>query len=650
MRNILNTIRRAQLIIVFFGMILPGKIYSFDGVLVSGEKYKSEIKSPDGKIICKISLNDNKPQYEVLVNGIKVIKPSSLGLVFNSSFFDKGYIFLKEEITQNYSEWKPLYGKNSLIHDNYNQLVFELADLQKQQFRLKIFFRIYNDGLAFRYELPKQDGFENTMIVAEKTTFHFARNYTAWSVLKDIEWANPGPLPLSEHNDVKLPVTIEAGNDCWLSVNEAALFNYSPPIFNTLGEDSLIKTFSIDTVPVKLPLKTPWRVIQVAGSAAKLIESDILVNLNEPSKIDDTSWIIPGKCMWDWRCKGAKWGDFKYGIDEESFKRYIDFASANSIKYVLYDAAWRGPMKDKMPGLIKYANSKGVDVCLYYERKGSWLSTQLEDVISTYAEWGAKGIKYGFLVREPEVKEKGMTYFVKRGQEIIELCAKHKMHINFHDNIYHPSGDERTYPNITAREYCWANQDHRDSFEPVTAATVPFVNNLSGGLDITNGFYDLNNLQDRDVVDSKGLNSTVVSETARCMVMWAPMLILADHGDAYNAKADLFEFIREMPDTWDQTIGIDGYPGKFITVARRTGNEWFVATVNNEEEREITVPLDFLGEGDYKVTLYADADDTNYKNNKETYRITTGKVTRDDKISVKMVPGGGHCMWIRTND
>lgn len=612
----------------------------------ANKNYNAEISSPDGEIVCKLSLFNGKLSYEMNVGGKKVLQKSNLGLRFNKPVFAVGLDFLNEEKFSNDEVWKPLYGKSSVVHNHYNQLTAEFADQLNSGNILKIQFRLFNDGLAFRYLLPLQDGLENTSIIEEETTFNFAEDYTAWSVLEDIEWANPGPLPISEHNRVKLPITIDAGQDCWLSVNEAALFNYSPPIF-TSKYNKLVKTFAIDTVPVSLPFETPWRVIQVAESAAKLVESNILLNLNEPSKIEDTSWIIPGKCMWDWRCKGAKWGDFQYGINEESFKRYIDFAAANRIKYVLYDAAWRGPMKEKMPALIKYANSKGVDVCLYYERKKEWLKTQLEDVIEEYAEWGAKGIKYGFLVREPEVKEKGMTYFVKRGQEIIELCAKYKMTINFHDNIYHPSGDERTYPNILAREYCWANQDHRDAFQPVTAVTVPYVNNLSGGLDITNGFYDLNNLHDRDVVDKKGLNSTVVSETARCMVMWAPMLILADHGDAYNAKADLFEFIKEMPDTWDETLGLDGYPGKFITVARRAGEEWFVATVNNEEQRNLNVALDFLGDGEYEMTVYADAPDTDFKTNKEAYQVSTLQVKKGDNIDVKMAAGGGHCMWIR---
>lgn len=616
---------------------------------VPNKNYHAEVSSPDGEIVCQLFLIDGKLSYNMSVRGKKVLQKSNLGLRFDKPVFVAGLDFVKENRTSIDEVWNPLYGKSAVVHDHCNQLNAEFTDPLNPQSVLEIQFRLYNDGLAFRYALPLQPKLKGALVVEEETTFHFAADFTAWSVLEDIEWANPGPLPISEHNRVKLPVTIDTGHDCWLSVNEAALFNYSPPIF-TSKYNKRVKTFAIDTVPVVLPFKTPWRVIQVAKDAAKLVESNILINLNEPSKIEDTSWIVPGKCMWDWRCKGAKWGDFRYGIDEESFKRYIDFAAENNIKYVLYDAAWRVSMAAKMPKLIQYAESKGVGVCLYFDRQKSYKNIQLEEVIETYADWGVKGIKYGFLVREPEVKEKGMTYFVQRGQEIVELCAKYKMSINFHDNIYHPSGDERTWPNILAREYCWANQDHRDAFLPVTAVTVPFVNNLSGGLDITNGFFDLNNLHDRDVVDKKGLYSTVVSETARCMVMWAPMLILADHGDAYSAKADLFEFIKQMPDTWDETLGIAGYPGEFITVARRTGAEWFVATVNNEEKRELNFALDFLGDGNYQMTVYADAPDADFKTNKEAYQISTKQVKKGDEIDVKMAAGGGHCIWIRPKE
>jgi glucan 1,4-alpha-glucosidase len=228
--------------------------------------------------------------------------------------------------------------------------------------------------------------------------------------------------------------------------------------------------------------------------------------------------------------------------------------------------------------------------------------------------------------------------------------AQHEMLVNFHDNPMPPTGERRTWPNMILREYCWAQQDRRSSFEPVTAVTVPFVNYLSGPLDKANGFYDLNNLQNRLAVDKNGLNSTVISETARCLVMWAPLLILPDHGEAYQAKADVFEFIKSMPSKWDETIGLAGYPGEFITVARRKGSDWFVGTVNNEDARELELKMDFLPPGVYDVVIYADTPDTHYITNKESYQNIRQRIKNNEHIRISMAPGGGNCMWIKRLD
>jgi hypothetical protein len=603
--------------------------------------------SPDQKVRVVFFIDDGQPSYELYYRGEKLLDKSKLGLQFKEDIFGEGLVFVGQTESAWDTVWHPVYGTASAIHDHHNELSLQLADKADTTKKINIRFRAFNDGIAFRYEIPK-DGEQNQLIiVGEKTTWSFPENFTAWAVPEDIEYHNIGPLPVGEISRAKLPVTLETGEGAWMSINEAALYDYSTLLFIS-SADSLTKGIKIDEVPVRLPFQTPWRVIQLAESAPKLVESNILLNLNEPCKIEDPSWIKPGKSMWDWRSYQARVGDFVYGTNEESFKRYIDFAADNQIEYVLFDWYWRKEVVDEMPGIIAYASSKGVGVILYFDRWAEgFRDWTLEEKLPIYKSWGAKGIKYGFLGLEPEVKEMGRTYFVKRTHEIIQLCSNNEMLINFHDNPMPPTGERRTWPNMITREYCWAQQDRRSSFEPITAVTVPFVNNLSGPLDITNGFYDLNNLQNRLAVDKNGLNSTVVSETARCLVMWSPLLILPDHGEAYQEKADLFEFIKNMPAIWDETIGLAGYPGESITVARRTGNNWFVGSINNEDAREFSLKLDFLPPGNYEATIFADAPDTHFKTNKEAYQITQQLVNPDDTLTIKMAPGGGHCLWIK---
>jgi len=435
-----------------------------------------------------------------------------------------------------------------------------------------------------------------------------------------------------------------------MALNEAAVFDFS--MMNVINKDGAsVLTADIGVSACKLPMKTPWRVIQIGKSAGDLIESNILLNLNEPCKIADTSWIRPGKSMWDWRNHGDTINGFVYGLNEESYKRLIGFSSENSFEYVLFDGGWYGEKGPEffreeinMPELIRYAKKKNVKVLLYVDRRpergvNDW---NLEEVLKTFREWGVAGIKYGFL--SSEIKDR--KSFVDTTWSITRLCAKYQMMVLFHDNPLQTGGGERSWPNLITREYCHAQQDARKSFGPNKAVIVPFVNGLSGPLDMANGYYDLNGLQNREKVDKKGMNSTVVGETARCLVNYTPLMILPDNGDIYSQKADLFSFIKEMPDTWDETRVLDGLPGEFIIVARRSGNNWFVGANTNEYARTCSISLNFLGEGTYKITTYQDSAESDFKSNKESYTIADILGTSKSLINAVMAPGGGFCMKI----
>lgn len=608
------------------------------------------LNSTDSLICLKISNKDKKLKGEISVKGKDILDISNLGLISDQEDFSKLQI-IKTSQKSVKDSWQTLFGKNSLIENYYEEL--NISTQTEKGWMMNVTFRIYNDGIAFRYEVPAQKGFDSLSILTDQTRFHFAEDFLCRAIDLNVETSAFEEKPISKTTFSKMPLLLKTPH-CWMAINEAAVFDFSEMYLKNASASTTLRS-DIGVSNCSLPLKTPWRVIQVGKKAGNLIESNILVNLNEPCKIEDPSWIKPGKAMWDWRNHGDTINGFVYGINEASYKRFIDFASENGIKYVVFDAGWnskKGPQFPRenldMPEIIKYARTRNVGIMLYIDRQGkdeenNW---DMDEVLNTFSQWGAVGVKYGFL--ELEIKDR--KTFVDRTRKIVELCAKYRMLVDFHDNPIHPGGEERTWPNRICIEYCHAQQDSRKSFNPSKAVLVPFINGLCGPLDMANGFYDLEGLQNRVAVDKKGLNSTVVGETARCLVNYSPLLILPDNPDEYNKKADLFRFIKEMPDTWDETKIIDGVPGEYIIVARRTGKNWFLAGNTNEQARTVDFPLNFLEKGSYKLTRYQDSKYSHYQKNKESYQILNEIVSKNDIVNVPMAPGGGFCMQLKINN
>ena len=606
-----------------------------------------DLYSPDRKIHVVLKETGNSICYELSYNGSVIIKQSALGLESTALSFHKGQIVKVENSTFKES-WKPLFGKFSQILNHYNQSVFHIQTDKGLKFN--ICFRVFDDGVAFRYNLPVQGKIDTIEVTKDLSEYNFSGDYPSRGIDRNIESSEFEVKPLSQMKFSKLPLLVETPL-AWVALNEASLFDFSEAyLVNPLGKTSM--SIDIDQSACRLPMKTPWRVIQIGATAGKLIESNILVNLNDPCQIKNPSWIKPGKSMWDWRNHGDTINGFVYGINEASYKRLIDFAAANAMAYTLFDAAWyseNGPAFPRddldMPGIIKYANAKNVDVLLYVDRhgKGGKSNWNLEQVLQTYKNWGAKGIKYGFLAGEISNRKQ----FVDTTRSITKLCAKYHMLVTFHDNPIHPGGEERTWPNLIAKEYCHGQQDSRKSFGPSKAVSAPFINGLSGPLDMTNGFYDLDGLQNRQKVDKKGLNSTVVGETARCFVNYSPLLVLPDNGDEYSKKADLFSFIQQMPISWDETRVLLGVPGAYIVVARRSGDDWFIGGNTNEEGRNLQISLSFLGKGDYQLTSFKDGPQAHYMKNKLSYSIEKSRADNTTTFTAVMAPGGGFCLICR---
>jgi hypothetical protein len=605
------------------------------------------LTSPDERIAVTLELNNSQPVYSIDLNGAAVVKTSRLGVQLNPDF--EGGFTASGMDTSSFDEtWEPVWDRFSSIRNNYRQLIVHMKENGSRGRNLNIIFRAYNDGVAFRYEFP--DAGTCTM-TGDRSQFVLTGDHTVWAYNGENDPI--GPVKLNSRNTYNPPLVAQAGSSVYLAILEAAIFDFAS--FSLTRPADATVGFTLARSSVTTPIATSWRTIIIGDSPGALLESTLLPNLNPPCAINDPSWVEPGLCLWDWRIWGYKTSDgFTYDLNITSWLRLIDFAKDNNFRYLALDANWYGSESDPnsnpltfnsdkdVKKAIEYGKERGVGIILYLNdvvrRTGRW---SLQDVFSEWHKWGAAGIKYGFMDANGQDK-------VKVTRNIIKLCADNELLVNFHDGPIAPSGDRRTYPNKYAIEYCHAQADALKDFKPTCFVKAVFVNMLTGPLDMGNGWYALNSAKNDRVRVFTDIQSTVVSETARIFCTFSGVSMIPDAPEEYAKKADLFDFLKNMPMHWDETRILNGEIGRVITTARRKGDEWFVGSVINEQGGTVAINLDFLNdETKYFATLYEDADNTHYINNKESYRVREDTLTKNDVVQAKMAPGGGHCIWFR---
>ncbi len=626
--------------------LLPAALLAVAAIACARVGWAQEsIASPDGKIRVTVRMADGAPAYDVRFGDRQLLTPSQLGLEYDGKA-PTAYREIKRS-TSTYDEtWKPVWGKRAAVRNHYNELVVELEQQGAGPRRLDLVVRAYDDGVAFRYVLPGQNGPHT--VTADRSEFRFTGNFTFWSY--NGEHANRGPESIEAAGDtIRLPMTMQATDDLYLAVAEAALYDFSWMDLAAEAGNCVCRA-QIAPSKVALPARTPWRVVMIGQTPGQLVDSDLLENLNPPCAIDDPSWIKPGIAFWDWRAWGHQADGFTYGLDTASWHRFIDLASESGVSYLLIDADWYGsefskesnPLTSKpgtdIPELIRYARKKDVGIALYLNDVAGW-EYGLERIIRSFSEWGAAGLKYGFM-RNVDGQAK-----VDRTREIVRLCAKYKLLVDFHDGPIPPSGDTRTWPNLITREYCHAQADAKRSFSPTTFTTTVFVNMLAGPLDMDNGMFDLNHCKAERPRVFEEIPSTMVAEAARTLIVYSGLSVVPDSADSYRKHARLFEFIAAQKMPWRESRTLAGEIGQFITMMRQTRDgEFLVASATNEQARTLPIPLDFLGPGEYEATLYEDAPDSHYLDKREAYRIRKTKVTRETVLTAKLAPGGGHCI------
>ena len=617
------------------------------------------VTSPDGHIQVGLTLIDGDLHYIVSFDGVRLLDQSAVGIAFSDSR-DGGDVTVVGTTRRTVdTTWRPTWGKSSEVADEFNEITVQLQEVAVGGRRFDVVFRTYDDGVAFRYSVESQPGLSDGDSLAERTEFNFAADWPVHAVTR-VERPPDGTRTTADFKSSNTPMLVLA-DPAVVAVHEAALLDY-PPMFLKGGDDhpNLILAH-VRSVDFEGSLLTPWRVLMVASDVGRLLEAQLLETLSPSLRVSNPAFVQPGKAIFDRRIRKLTYNGLYYWLNTATYLHLIDFAADNNIAYLAIDSGWYGDQRSvssnpviaqngiDIEQILNHAVDRGVGVFLYVNDR-AFDYHNMENVFRIYSDWGAAGIKYGFMRGD----SRGQAKVVKT-TGIIEAAARHDLMINFHDGPVHPTGLSRTYPNLIATQYCHGQLDAIRSFTPRDYLRTIFVHMLAGPLDMINGYFGLDSITDRRN-GGFGYNrryppidSTVATEVARILITDTGLTVLPDAPEEYARKDDLFEFVRAMPNgPWDETRVLHAEFGEYVTVAKRHGREWFVGSVINDEVGSLDIDLGFLEDGTtYAATIYANASDSHYQTNREAYQIQQTVSDSDDILNAVMVPGGGHAVWLR---
>jgi hypothetical protein len=520
------------------------------------------------------------------------------------------------------TSWKPLYGERNVIKDNYNAVTIELVKDDNPIYWMHVEMRVYNEGAAVRYFFPENIKGTYYRVVAENTSFTLPAGTKAWHA----SWAQAPYtlLPLQNWPDEsERPLTLQLPNGWYACLAEAQLVDYARTKFKLSKETpNTIVTSMYTPADLISPVATPWRVMMVAEKPGDLImNNDLLLNLNAPSKIADVSWIQPGKIM-----------RVMTQTTKDAFEN-IDFAAKHGLQYILFDWKWYGPaftftsdatkvaIPDfDLPAIINYGKEKSIGVWLYCNLQG--LYAQSDSLFRVYHDWGVKGVKFGFV-------QAGSHRWTTWLEEMFKKCAENKIMVNVHDD-WRPTGEQRTWPNLITAEGIRGNEEMPDA----THNTVlPFTRYMAGAADYTLCYYD------------KRIKTTHAHQLALAAIYYSPIQTMYWYDKpAYSNNEPELEFWDRIPTSWDETKVLQGKPGEYITTARRKGDDWFIGAITNNEARTIQLIVDFLPKGKkYTATIYSDDDAVQTKTK---VGVQKKVITAATVLEVKLKPSGGQAIWI----
>ena len=632
------------------------------------------LSSPEGKNSIQFDMNGGSPHYSVNHGATKVILPSSMGFVFkDQDSLQNGLEVINVEESSEDTTWEQVWGEKKEIRNNYNQLTVHLKEKANKERKLDIQFRAFDDGIAFRYVFPEQGIKDSIFIMDELTTFNLAEDGKAWWIPAYDEQRYENLFtasPVSTLDTVHTPLTVESNNGLAISFHEANLADFaSTTLAHTQGTS--LKTDLVpwaDGVKVRTVdnFTTPWRTLQIADHPTELITSYLILNLNEPNTIKDTSWIKTFKYLGIWWGmhigKYTFWEGDKQGATTKNARKYIDYTKELGIDYLLIEGwnkgwtpAWYENAMHQfsfteeadnfsLKAVTDYAAENDVEIVGYHET-GSNLHNYLKQIDSAFALYKERGIntvKIGQVGAKLNMKEWhhgqfGVNYY----RYVVKKAAEYGLEIYFHEPIK-DTGERRTYPNMMAREGARGQEYNAwsEGNPPAYTATLPFTRLLAGPMDFTPAVFDV---EVKEGYPGRRVHSTTAKQLALMVVLYSPLQMLADLPENYIDKP-AFQFLKDVPTDWEDTKVLNGEIGKYITTVRKDidSNDWYLGTITNEKARDLNIQLDFLDrDATYEAQIYADAPGTGHQNNPTAVTIYTKEVTAADSLSLLLGESGG---------
>lgn len=680
------------------------------------------VASPNGKVVVRFGIDNGRPYYTVQYGTKDVIKKSFLGLELakdkhaskgmkETSLMD-GFELMQTIKTSHDDTWKPVWGETDEIRNHYNEMTVSLLQAKSNR-NIKICFRVYDDGVGFRYEFPQQKELNYFVIKEEHTQFAMAGDHKAWWLPGDydtqeqetqesklseirsrfhdaVNWGNSSVAVFSD-TGVQTALQMKSDDGLYINIHEAACINYPTMHLNLDDKNMVFESWlTPDATGLKgymqTPCNTPWRTILVSDDARDMLSSHLILNLNEPCKIKDTSWIHPTKYVgvwWEMIVGKNSWNytdefpsvqlgitDYskakpngKHGATTANVKKYIDFAAENGIDQVLVEGwnigweDWFGHSKDyvfdfvtpypdfDMDYLNKYAHEKGVKLMMHHETSSSTQNYErhLEAAFNLMNKYGYDAVKTGYV---GDIIPRGDHHFSQSTNNhymhVIEEAAKHHIMVNAHEAV-RPTGLCRTYPNMIGNES--ARGTEYEAFggsRPDHTVILPFTRLQGGPMDYTPGILET---QLKTWSNNQNyVHTTLVGQLALYLTMYSPLQMVADLPENYKKYNDAFQFIKDVPCNWSRSIYLEAEPADYITVARqdKNSNDWYIGGKCDENGHKSVLKLDFLDKDYvYDCTIYADAKNADYKNNPKAYKITHRKVKKGDVLKLTMAPGGG---------
>ncbi|UQD56781.1 glycoside hydrolase family 97 protein [Flavobacterium sp. K5-23] len=670
------------------------------------------IQSPSNKIILNFKLGTNgQPFYSVNYKEKPIILESALGIKLKEkAALDANFEVMDTKKATFNESWKPVLGEQSSILNHYNELTVSL--IQKEtKVKMNIIFRVFDEGVAFRYDFPKQNELNYFIISDEVSQFNLTDNYKAFWIPGDFD-SNEyeyNETKLSEIDNSKIdmnngigvksipgkyivqsPLMMKSTSGLYLNIFEAAVVNYPIMHLNVDVEKyklnaQLVPNAIGDKAYLQTPCVSPWRTIMISDDARDIVGSKMILNLNEPSKIEDTSWIKPmkyvgiwwemhvGKATWDYagsqNAQNSVTKDLlpsgKHGATTENTKRYIDFAAKNGFDGVLVEGwnvgweDWFGNWKEEVFDFVTpypdfnidevtaYAKAKNVKMIMHHETSGSVANYErrLDRAFDYMKKYDYPAVKSGYVGKIiPRGEFHDGQSMVNHFNFVARRAADYKIMINSHESS-RPTGYSRTYPNYIAAEAARGNEFNAWSIgnPPMHETILPFTRLLGGPMDYTPGIFEIK-MSHYDKSKTEQVHTTLAKQLALYVTMYSPLQMAADLPENYEKYNDAFQFIKDVAADWDESIYLEAEPGDYLTVVRKEkGKEsWFLGAITDENARNSEIKLDFLTKGQkYKATIYEDANNAHWKNNPIAYKIRTMIVTTKSKIKLKLAAGGG---------